>query len=1351
MGTLRIFLFGGLHLSYGQQHLPTFPTQKTRSLFAYLVTFRDRPHAREDLARTFWRHSPLDRARRSLNTTVWRLRRIVPPGYLQSVGEQLAFEPSGDYWVDVVAFEQALQQAGWTPGRDASSFFPAHPQAFEALQRAAELYRGDFLDGFGEEWRLVEAERLRSLYLQALKQLLAGYRDRGDDEQALQIAQRLLQLDPLHEQAHQQAIELYARLGRMKDAHTQFETCRRLLREELDVKPMPETVSVYQRICRTSPNAALPPPSSNLPFSDQSIPGPLSRSPFDNFGQVPMVGQEQVWSSLLSRFSLAARGEGGLVMLMGRAGEGKTRLAQELARYAKSRGWLSLWGNCHEFKEPPPYQAWTEALRSALSWLGRQNWNLLPSACLSEITLLLPELGRLLPSLPPPANVPAPQRREQLQQALWGFLLGLGRVRPCLVVLDDLHWADEATLQALASLTRLPDCPLLILGTTRSDEQPPLLHTLLQEGTDTEALQQYKLKPLSRSEVGELSQALLGRALPDALFVERLYQETGGNPFYIIESLKGLYEQGLLSQDRQGRWHLEQDSTQLLQADWPLPRGIGQVVRRRLEQLARNECALLELAAVLGRRMPFDLLWQSSGWSEERVLEVTDELLRRQFLVEGDDALRFVHDHVRQIIYQGIGPARRQFLHRRAGEVLEAYDAGCIEELAHHFFLSRQLERAMPYCLQAGNRAMSLYAYQSALTYYNWIVQAAQELGEIEHATELLRAYECFGYVWGHLGNIDRALENYAAMRQVAQSAKNWAAVARSERRVAWVYGSMLHDWNEGLSRARQAGQLAREAEDWRETVIAMLDTGFFHNMLGQYAQALDTLQQALALSREQGEAGPAAHCLQYIGLAQQALGQYQESQTAFQEALQVFVEIGNRWAQASTWADLGYLYLSMGNLALAEDSFFKTQSVLNDTVSYLGSPYELIGLAAVQRWRGACAKSLEWLDQASKVGHRFEESHYTAALYLFYRSLVHWDLGQIGASLDDLWLALERARQSNTPTLVIDLLNSLGFSLRVLGQVEQSAACHQEGLDLANRSASLSGKKESLVGLGLVHVYQGNLVGGRAHLARSVQLARLLGSKHRATALAALAEGCLVNWDLEPARSLAQKSLGLAEQMDLLPLQVHSLHLLGWALLGLGYPEQARTALEQALHRASPPGYPMRRWMILVGLSNTLAELGEQAESVRLRRQAVSLVQGILDGLEDEDIKRSFKSQGAVRTLLGESEPVPLESGQTCVGLARLGAPTGRHLLPEEQVLVLWTAQVDPLPGEDKVARRRRHILHLLSEAAVQGGDPTEADLAAVLGVSTRTVRSDVAALRASGRTIRTRGGRTTTRRAPA
>ena len=1334
MATLRVYLFGGLRVYHGEDLLPPFPTQKTRSLFAYLVTFRERGNPRDLLAGTFWGDVPIAQARRSLNTTLWRLRRTLPSGYIQAQGDSIAFAPTADWWLDIAEFEEGLQRAG-LHGNGFSLSRPLSPDGLELLQRAVGLYRGDLLEGLDEAWSLIEAERLRSLYLRALQALLAGHRAGGRPEQALACALRLLEMDPLREDVHYQAMELYACLGRPAEAMAQFERCRQTLQEELHISPQPETRALYQRI-RADGGATRPARPLPMPLP----PPPLPRSPFDDLGRIPLIGREAESAALQARLEAAGRGRGGMTLVLGETGVGKSRLLQEAADYADVRGWLVLRGRCLDLGEPPPYQGWTQTLRPALFSLGRHALGRISRPWLAELAVLLPDLRRIFPDLPAPAPTPPPQRQEQLQQALERLLVSLAQERPLLLLMEDLHWADNATLEALGVVVpHLRERPILVLASARTEEIGSRLQKVCRGMEQQEGWQRLFLDRLSAEHTARLVSVVLGWPLPSPRFVHRLYQETQGNPLFLLELLKGLFEEGLLTRDRSGQWRVAgKDGPE--EADWPLPRGIRQVVLRRLARMDDRSRELLALASVVGSAVDTQFLRQLCGWSEEAFLEASDELLRRQLLFEVGEQFHFAHEQIRQFVYRSIDPIRRRDLHRLAGRILEEHAPERVEELAWHFSRGQQPGKALPYCLQAGERAYNVCASAPALTYFGQAISAARRLGRAAARPALIWAHERRGQLLEHQGEYGPAAAEYAAMLALAREAGDAAAVARAIRYSGWLHGYRQEQWALGLGEARRAYEVAAVAGHPLEQAAALRDIGAYECMQGNHQASVEAYRRALLLAREAGDVAEEANILQYIAVGHLFMSQDQEALETFQQALAIRERLGDLRTAAKVRANIGLLQINRGEFAAAERSLREAEAGFRETGDLPALPLTWIGLATVLRYRGECAASLPLLDAAAEVQAGVGSSAYMDALIHLHRGAALWDLGHLGRGFAAVRTSVDLARRSGTPTLVVGCLRVLGRLLRAAGACEQALSCHQQAVALAEQVSFGRGRVENLVGAGLDMLARGRATAARPHLVEAVALSRSHGPEMHAEALAALAGLCLDEWRLEPARALAARAWALAEQMELRFLQVQALLLLGRALAGLERLSEAETALRRALELADPPGYPLVRWEVLLDLAHLMSEAGRPDEADRFREQARAVAETVLVGLEPP-LGEAFRRRPAVRTLLGEAEG-PLLPGQARALLARLGTPTGRPLRPGEQVAVIWSA-APVLQGPGKVAARRAHLLRLLSEARAQGGDPSEEDLAQALGVSARTVRSDVAALRAAGRPVRTRGTR--------
>lgn len=271
---LRIHLLGGLNVYRGDQPLPGFPTQKSRGLFAFLALNHGRSHSRSTLVGRFWGESPESVARKNLRTDIWRIRTVlepagVEPGSCLAVSQDgVALASSADHWLDIHEFEETLDQAGTGE--------PGEAQA-GLLRHAVELYRGDLLDGVYDDWVIFERERLRLRYLDALDRLIRHHDARGEWTEAAAFAQRLLANDPLREHVHRAVIRCNLALGDRAGALRQFDTCARLLRQELEVEPSAETLALAAEARGGEPPAAARAPSPSAQATPAAMDEVLTR------------------------------------------------------------------------------------------------------------------------------------------------------------------------------------------------------------------------------------------------------------------------------------------------------------------------------------------------------------------------------------------------------------------------------------------------------------------------------------------------------------------------------------------------------------------------------------------------------------------------------------------------------------------------------------------------------------------------------------------------------------------------------------------------------------------------------------------------------------------------------------------------------------------------------------------------------------------------------------------------------------------------------------------------------------------------------------------------------------------
>jgi len=1322
MSTLHIHLLGAFHLQRDDAPLQ-LPTQKARALLAYLVTYRDRAHPRAALAGLLWGDMPDDRARRNLADTLWRIRQVIGPGHLLAHRRTLRFNPDADYWLDVDDFVKAqspipkVQNGGpgigvWELG------FGISDSAIGRLRDAVTLYRGDFLEGFYDDWCLLERERLRGLYLTALHALLAHHKGRGEYEEALRYGQRLVVGDPLREETHREVMQLLALLGRRNAALRQYLVCRRTLAEELGVEPLPETTALYREIRQAV------------------VAEPAAPSPAD-LGRVPLVGREVERAAALARLEAAIQGRGGGLLVEGEAGAGKTRLVDEIVAGARWRGVTVGLGRGEDLVELLTYGPLITALRQVLTPLRvAQLRRVVDDAWLREVSVLLPEVAEWLPDLPPCVEPPSGQDRERLLEALAQALRGLGHVAPHLLILEDLHWADTATLEVLSALVpRLRQTRVLVLVTARPEETAarPAVRETLQALDRGGMLDRIVLSRLTPAQVTEFATQSLGE--PPAGLAERLYQETAGNPLFLVETLTAWRDEGTLISEGAGHWtwHARDEVAGLSD----VPSGIRAVIQRRLDRLPRPARQTLDAAAVVGAEVDLEVLDAVCTLPGDSFLTATGELVRRRVLVEKAAGYRFSHDKVRQVAYESLPPVRRQDLHRQVGLALEARSPEQAESLAHHFWQGQVWDKAAAYSLAAGDRARQVYAPDAALAHYGRVVELGPAAGD-QFPQALLHRCE----VWKMVGQYDRALEDCATLHRWGQEHDDAFTVSQALERSGWFH-RLRGEFDQGLAKTRQARMIAERADEPRLLIDVLRTAATLHNERGDFDEALALFHQALSLAQERDDQAKIARLRHNIGFLHLLRGDNDAALAIFDETLTRRRALGDKRGVAHTLANSGDVHFDLGHLDAAQAAFAEAQAIWQELALRHDSLQTLIGWGAVQRGRGQWLKALRTFEKALTIaqecGDRQLEYYVQENV-----GLVLTAQGRYAQARATLEAARTQAQELGGPILVSTALRELGTLYRTIFAARQALACYQEAEVTTGGRGHKGGEAKVQRGLGLAWL----LLGDREEARRRLERAAALAQEAQSQVTRLLVANGLATLDLAagaPAAALARAIETAKESAALgwVELEAQARQQRGEALLALDRAEEAATALRQALTVADEVGLPAIQWRARATLGRAYRVLGQLPAARDALAQAVRIVAALAENIDDEGLRAGFLAAGPVRRLYDEQAAL---GRQVRVRLARPDAPAGRPLRDDERVVVVWTVDAgEPdaalLASEGKVALRRARIRRLLDEAAAQGGVPTERDLAAALGVTARTIRSDVAALRKAGHPVRTRG----------
>jgi DNA-binding SARP family transcriptional activator/pimeloyl-ACP methyl ester carboxylesterase len=731
MTRLSLSLLGGLEARLESGSPLAFRTQKAQALLAYLALPPGQAHRRDKLAALLWGEMRDEQARTSLRQALYDIRKTLGDASalaLHADGETVALEPAA-VDLDVAMFTRLTAEG--TP---------------EALEQAATLYRGDLLEGLTvseeafEAWLVEERERLRDLAMEALAKLLAHQSRTGAVTAALRTARRLLSLDPLVEPVHRTLMRLQAQLGQRAAALRQYQHCVAVLQRNLGVEPEAETKQLYQEILRARAS------TSGLPVAIRAAVPPGRPAANPQPAETPLVGRDALVTQLRGALDEAWAGRGRLLAIRAEAGIGKTRLVEEVMAHAAHRSGQVLVGRAYESDRILLFGPFVDAFRAGQLAKDRALIEALGPVWSAELARLLPESAAL--------DVrPRPDQGDyrRLFDCMAELITHLAARDPLLVVLEDLHWADELSLRFLAFLgRRLLTVRVLVVVTAREEEleDAPILRRTLNDLALAGQVTSLTLAPLSRADTVSLVKLLAPTRMTasvDALG-EQVWNATEGNPFMVVETMRGLPDGAAAG-------------------GVALPQRVREVIGRRLEQVSTESRSLLAVGAVIGREFEFELLRRVAGLDEDATAAAVEELVRRRLLTGVGEHLDFTHDQIREVAYSELPPWRRKRLHHRVAESIEALYAERVpdfwETLADHFERAEAWAKAAGYYLRVAERARRRYAYSIAERSCRQAVDAAAKAPEA--GPERIRALELLGDLGSLQGDLDRANQSYQA------------------------------------------------------------------------------------------------------------------------------------------------------------------------------------------------------------------------------------------------------------------------------------------------------------------------------------------------------------------------------------------------------------------------------------------------------------------------------------------------------------------------------------------------------------------------------------------------------------
>jgi len=695
-------------------------------------------------------------------------------------------------------------------------------------------------------------------------------------------------------------------------------------------------------------------------------------------------------------------GKGGVVCISGEIGVGKTRLIQEVAKDAYFQDTLLLSSNLSATTKSIPYFPFREIIRALAYKECKECIKQIPEVYQMEITKIVPELSNRAKKMEKGIFM---VDKYRLFEGIRRFLSIESSKRPLFILLDNIHWADDGSLELLYYLIRsLRESPVFFFLIFRIEESKEgnfqnILQLMSREGLYKEI----KLAPLRIADVA-LMLSLILDAKPSTRLIDYIFNETGGNPFFIEELVKSLEENNALVWNKE-EWVFDENRKVVI------PYSLEGVVERKLSMIDSDAHRLIEYASVIGREFNFSLLREITGINEGQLFDLMDEILGMRLLKEsGSEQYCFSEDLIREIVYQKISRGKLKRYHQIVGEKLlslyKRHTNEVVEELANHFYLSGDRKKAVKYSIIAGDRARDAYANKDAIRFYTRAIESLDKtiknraVKEIECLKKRAEVLNLIGENKKAILDLKDAIKKSKLMGDKKEEADCLIALSKSYCHTAQYYEAIkkaeialgiykdlndkkgktnglndigvahwyLNEYQKALQFSKKALKIAKEIED--PELIAMItgNISIVYWSIGKYRKALEIYQHSLKIIKEIGNLQIEGRALNNIGLIYGTLGKYDKALEYYRSSLKITKRIGDYGLEASNLNNTAIIYGTLGKYDKALEYYRSSLMITKNTGDYKVQAMSLNNICGIYCNRGDYDKALEFCKRSLKI-----------------------------------------------------------------------------------------------------------------------------------------------------------------------------------------------------------------------------------------------------------------------------------------------------------------------------------------------------------------------------------------------
>jgi len=859
-----------------------------------------------------------------------------------------------------------------------------------------------------------------------------------------------------------------------------------------------------------------------------------------------LVGRDQEIKQLMQHLDSALMGKGTTVFICGEAGVGKTRLVNEFLNQAKKTGTKILSGWCLS-EAAVPYFPFTEAFNTYILTMSNEKTKSTMKKQLGITGWLKgPELAQE-PKARELFSTPEIERDRTFEAAA-RVLLQLSAQEPLILFLDDLQWADHLSLALLHYLSRkCRNSRLLIIGTYRPEELihtkeerlHPLEETMFSMGRE-DLLIKMELGRLKRNDFPEFLRSIF-RSSIDEVFVEKLYEETEGNPLFAFETLNLLVDESVLL-EKQGRWTLTAPTEKIR-----IPSKVHEVINRRISRLGREERKLLDLATVCGHSFTPDTLSRTLALDIADVLQTLVEIEQRHRLIRSaDSTFEFTHHKIREVIYSSLPSELRRIYHLKTASCLEQILAekisdGYVASIAFHYVEAGVPEKAFEHLIKLGEKAVNIYANMQAIEYLCKALEATQKdtslaskenlakihklkgrawLGQgeptkatndfnsfLENATyigdesRIAEAHYWVGCAFIWAGKRDEAIPHLTRAIEIARKTDNKLVENRSLSELAEPIMGDLDTIEEGRSQYEKSLRISKEIGDKVVQANNLRQLGYYHNWKGEFDRAKENLNGALTLAEELGNNLHKIGTLFVLSIAQAGKGEYNEAISTIQRCLKLSKEWNIVYYVPRVLNVLGWIYHDLLNIEFAllyNNEGLKTARTYQESMGVGGvQPACLVNLGMDYLHKNDYENAKKYFQEASSLIHlhRWVKWRFETRILL--------GLGEIALAKGDYAQALKFAEDSLAISEKAGAKKYIAKGLKLkaeviakMGNMGEAIELMQNALKLAQQVGNPPLLWQIRYRLGLLLEKYGNPQKANEHHAEAITLIETTASK---------------------------------------------------------------------------------------------------------------------------------------------------------------------------------------------------------------------------------------------------------------